>query len=169
MLPAQSKSDFFLILVSIAFIVVTGTSLLIAVKRPVDKTIFVGNASEATTTEPGKTEVAGEVIYDFPSFPQYPSSEVVDSYRKEEAELVGYSAKWLAKDTVGDIASWYQDRLQELGWSILIPPEPDIDLTEKFLQAQLGDLTVNITIEAEVGLTNIEVDFPVQPKDSYLE
>ena len=166
---AQTKSNFFLMLAMIAFLLVSGVALTLGVKRPVDKTIFINEASEVETAEPGKTELAGGVLFDFPSFPQYPGSDVLSSYKKEEGEKVGYSVKWLSDETVGEITNWYVAKLPELGWTILFYPDPDPlgVYTEQFIQVIRGDLKIDIVIEKEEGRTEIDVEFPIQPLEFY--
>ena len=91
MLNAQSEKNFFLTIVVITFLVVSGSALVLGTDKLVNKKLTVNKASEINYIEPCKTEVASEIIYDFPSFPQYPNSEVVSSYRKEEGDNVGKS------------------------------------------------------------------------------
>jgi len=167
---AQTKSNFFLMLAMIAFLLVSGVALTISVKRPVDKTIYVGEASEVETTEPGITEFIGEVVFDFPSFPLYPDSSVLNSYKKEEGDRVGFSASWVSGDRVGEITNWYVEELQDLGWIILTSPDPDPlgEYTEQFIQVASGELKANIIIEVEDGgLTYIDIEFPLQPSRLY--
>ena len=167
---AQTKSNFFLMLAVIAFLLVSGVALTLGVKRPVDKTIFINEASEVETAEPGKTEIEGGVIYDFPQFPVYPGANIVSSYKKEEGDRVGFSTSWVSGEPVGEITNWYVGELQDLGWIILISPDPDPlgEYSEQFIQVAYGELKANIIIEAGEGkYTQIDIEFPIQPLEFY--
>jgi len=159
MQPNQSKSNFFITLASIAFIIVAGTSLLISVKRPVQKTIFVGNASE-----PGKVDLDSELVAGFPEFPVYPDATIINSYKKTEGAKVGYEANWKADDTVAQIASWYYEALIDMGWNFEEQPNNFEEYGEQFFLVSKDDLTIYLTVELEPGIseTEINVEVPVQ-------
>lgn len=126
--------------------------------------------NQTAETEPGKTELAGGLLSDFPNFPAYPGSVAKRSYRKEEGELVGYSVLWLIDDydNVSEVMRWYTDMLTSQSWVILENPDESESLKELSIKAGLGDLVVYLTVEKEEkSPLEVNIEFPLQRTNVY--
>lgn len=130
------------------------------------KTSEIGGGA---VVEPGKTEVIGQLVSGFPQFPRYPGAVVKSSYKKQEGERVGYEAVWENDDSVSEVIEWYRVRLRELKWKEVDFSETVISGSEKFLHAKMDGLEVFLAVEVdgEVGLTEINVEFPLQDETAY--
>jgi len=113
--------------------------------------------------EPGKEELAGELVGGFPELPVYPEATILKSYKKQEGEKVGFEANWEVDASVGEIMAWYIDALKEAGW--VFEEEPVVDETsEQSLVARKDNVRVYLIVEREEGalITEINAEFPIQ-------
>lgn len=159
----RSKSNFFFVFSTLAFLFITGVSLTIAVRRPVEKVIYLNKASEIIP-EPGKVELKNELAPGFPEFPEYPGAKVVSSYTKEENGNIGHEAKLQVKGTVPMVMDWYVDMFENQGWEIEEYPDDSSIIGEQFLVARNKDSVLYLTVENEDRdeMVDIYAEFPVR-------
>ena len=155
-MPAQGRSNLLLIFLVISFVfiaIVTGVFLL---NKPSKKL--------APSKEPGKTELEGELVAGFPELPVYQGAALVNSYKKQEGEKVGFEANWEIDASVSEVMIWYIDALSESGWVFEEVPEDVDEVFEQSLIAQKDETRVYLTVEREEGAekTEISAEFPVQ-------
>ena len=159
MSQAKSKKlSGFLVLAFFVLSIGIGLALL---KKPKDTKVTPASQAPEITIEPGKTELEGQLVVDFPEFPVYPGANIVSSYKKQEGEKVGFEANWEVDVSVGEIMVWYIDSLSQSGW--VFEEEPVVDRTsEQFIIAQMDELRVHLSVEREEGITEINVEVPFQ-------
>ena len=153
----KSKKLFVLLLAFLVLVIGVGVALL---KKPKDTKVIPADQIPATV-EPGKTELEGQLVPDFPEFPVYPGANIVSSYKKQEESKVGFEANWEVEASVNEIMVWYSDALKESGW--VFEEEPVVDETsEQQLIVRKDETRVYLTVEEGVLITEINVEIPFQ-------
>lgn len=71
-------------------------------------------------------EAPKAMVADFPQFPVYPGAEIVKSSQRAKAINTGKDlvAEWKVQGSVIEIMQWYIPRLQEQGWTVEPPNDP---------------------------------------------
>jgi len=153
--PAQNKSYFIYLLVAVVFLIIVAVAGFLLQKKSSEELIPI--------QEPGKTEVGGMLIPDFPELPVYPGATTISSYKKQEGEKVGFEANWEADASVSEVMVWYINALREADW--VFEEEPVVDETsEQFLIAAKDEIRVYLNVEREEGAEKSEIsaEFPLQ-------
>ena len=154
--PAQNKSYFIYLLVAVVVLVIVAVTVFILSIKPSEEL--------SPIQEPGKTEVGGMLIPDFPEFPVYPGATTISSYKKQEGEKVGFEANWETDDSVSEVMVWYINALKEAGWVFEEEPEEVDEIFEQFLIAAKDEIRVYLNVEREEGAEKSEIsaEFPLQ-------
>lgn len=121
------------------------------------------SSSPQVATDPSFTEVKGQVLPGFPSFPVYPGATLVASAKTspEGVENQGFRVKWSAGDSVPRVMAWYQVELPKTGWRIEKTDDPD-NLGEQVVQISSDGFNGNIAIETSQGnIIEIIVDIRI--------
>lgn len=155
-MPVQNRSYFIYLVIAVAVLVIVAGTVLLLPKKPSETVIPI--------QEPGKTEVEGMLILDFPELPVYPGATTISSYKKQEGEKVGFEANWEADESVSEVMVWYINALKEAGWVFEEEPEDVDEIFEQFLIAAKDEIRVYLTVEREEGAEKSEIsaEFPLQ-------
>lgn len=115
------------------------------------------------TPESEKTEVYGEVVEDFSDFPIHPEAEVVNSYRKNENNKIGYEIILSSSSPVVEVMNWYIDQLPLYGWEISELPQNRESKMGQNILAVKGPMKLILTVEDEHlgGETEISAEVPL--------
>ena len=111
--------------------------------------------------EPGKEELTGELVEGFPVLSVYPNAALLNSYKKQEGEKVGFEANWEVNASVFEVMSWYIDSLSQSGW--VFEEEPVVDESfEQYIIAERDGLKLFFSVEREESITVINAEIPFQ-------
>ncbi len=152
-MPTQNKTNFYIKLAAIVLIMIAAGAGILILKKPSEKL--------APSKEPGKTELEGELVAGFPELPVYSGSALVNSYKKQEADMVGFEANWETDGTVSEIMSFYIETLPEEGWVIKEMPDT-VNLYDQQLIAERDKTRFYLTVEEGEEKTEINVEIPLQ-------
>ncbi len=125
---------------------------------------------EAVIPSPNYTELKGQLAAGFPQFPVYPSAELEESHKKNDAieNMRGYSANWMIEGnhSVTEVMNWYRTELIKAGWTIKETGEENNSIAEQTIKALKADQAAVVIIEKgekdDPNEIEVLVDIPTQ-------